>query len=203
MTEKTVELEIPLLLPSVQSDDDGCLARLETAMREHKGVLRAHLEREKTPIDLCLHYDPNLITLEQVKRVAERAGAQIVNRYHHAIIPIEGMDCSDCVTVMEHSVGRMRGVLTVNVNYAAQIMRVEYDRQQVNRPAIEKRVVSLGYAIQAEGIRSWYQQNRELLFSLLSGLLLLIGWLGETFFGLPSLLAWGFYVAAYIFGGWD
>ena len=143
MAEKTVELEIPLLLPGVQNDDDGCLARLESTVREHRGVIRAHLEREKTPIDLCLHYDPNVITIEQVKRLAERAGAQILNRYHHAIIPIEGMDCSDCVMVIEHSVGRIDGVLAVNVNYAAQIMGVEYDRQKVNRSVIEKRIRSL------------------------------------------------------------
>nr|MBI2905925.1 cadmium-translocating P-type ATPase [Chloroflexota bacterium] len=45
--------------------------------------------------------------------------------------------------------------------------------------------------------------NRELLFSLISGLLLLAGWAGETFFGLPLVAALGFYIAAYVFGGWD
>jgi hypothetical protein len=35
-------------------------------------------------------------------------------------------------------------------------------------------------------------------------LLLLIGWLGETFFGLPVIAATvRFYITAYIFGGWD
>ncbi|MFH1907809.1 MAG: cation-translocating P-type ATPase, partial [Chloroflexota bacterium] len=129
--------------------------------------------------------------------------AQIVNRYHHDVLTIEGMDCSDCSLVVEHSVGRMEGVLAVNVNYAAQKMRVEFDSQKIARGAIEKRVHSLGYSIPAIGLRSWYQENRELLFSLISGLLLLIGWVGETFFGLPFVVALGFYIAAYIFGGWD
>ena len=116
MTEKTIELEIPLLLPGVDAEDDLCLARLEAALQNQKGLHRAHLERGKRPVALCLHYDPDTLSLAEVKRLAERAGTGIVNRYHHALIPIEGMDCSDCVTVIEHSVARMEGVLAVSVN---------------------------------------------------------------------------------------
>jgi len=201
--EKTIELEIPLLLPDVKDEQDECLNRLEASLQNQKGILRAHLERDKSPVDLCLHYDPNQLTLEQVRRMAERAGAGIANRYHHLFTPIEGMDCSDCVTVIEHSLGRMDGVLAVNVNYAAASLRVEYDKHQIDRPAIEKRVQSLGYEIPAEGFRSWYKENREIVFSLTAGLLVLIGWLGQTFFGLPVIAATALYIAAYIFGGWD
>ena len=201
--EKTIELDIPLLLPDVADEKDECLNRLEQSFQNQKGILRAHLEREKSPVDLCLHYDPNLLNLEQVRRMAERAGAGIANRYHHLSTPIEGMDCSDCITVIEHSLGRMEGVLAVNVNYAAQNLRVEYDKQKIDRPAIEKRVRSLGYEIPVEGFRSWYKENRELVFSLMAGLLMLIGWLGQTFFGLPVIAATVLYITAYIFGGWD
>jgi len=201
--EKTVELEIPLLLPGVDDEKDECLARLESALQNQKGILRVHLEREKSPLNLCLHYDPNLLNLDQVRRLAERAGTGIANRYQHLSTPIEGMDCSDCVTVIEHGLGRMEGVLAVNVNYASAHMRVEYDKQKIDRPAIEKRIRSLGYEIPVDGLRSWYQENREVLFSLIAGLLVLVGWLGETFFGLPALAATALYITAYIFGGWD
>lgn len=203
MSEKTIELEIPLLLPDVKDEQDECLNRLETSVQNQKGILRAHLERDKSPVCLCLHYDPNLLGIEQVRRMAERAGAGIANRYHHLSTLIEGMDCSDCVTVIEHSVGRMDGVLAVNVNYAASNMRVEYDKHKIDRPVIEKRVRSLGYEIPEEGLRSWYKENRKLVFSLTAGLLVLIGWLGQTFFGLPVIAATVLYIAAYIFGGWD
>ena len=203
MPEKTIELDIPLLLPGVEDEKDECLNRLESSFQDQKGILRAHLERDKSPVDLCIHYDPNVLTLEQVRRMAERAGAGIANRYHHALIPIEGMDCSDCVTVIEHCLERMDGVLAVSVNYASENMRVEYDKQKIDRPAIEKRVRSLGYEVPVEGLRSWFKENRELLFSLMAGLLVLMGWLGQTFFGLPVAAATTLYIAAYIFGGWD
>ncbi|WP_345300832.1 heavy metal translocating P-type ATPase [Candidatus Villigracilis affinis] len=75
--------------------------------------------------------------------------------------------------------------------------------KKINRASIEKRVRSLGYEIPVEGLRSWYKENREIVFSLIAGLLLLIGWLGETFFGLPVAIATTLYITAYIFGGWD
>lgn len=64
----------------------------------------------------------------------------------------------------------------------------------------------------AESIRSRYNENRELIFSLLCGLCLLIGWTGEHFFGFPfpfeavyhiSAVSLFFYFAAYVFGGFD
>ena len=201
--EKTIDLEIPLIMPGVENDKDECLNRLETSFQSYKGIIRAHVERDKSPVDLCIHYDPNQLTLSDVKRLAERAGAQIINRFHHESIAVEGMDCSDCVTVIEHSVGRMDGVLSVSVNYPAEKMWIEYDNQKVNRAAIEKRVRSLGYEIPVEGLRSWYKENREIVFSLIAGLLVLTGWLGQTFFDLPVIAATALYIIAYIFGGWD
>ena len=201
--EKTIDLEIPLIMPGVENDKDECLNRLEESFRNYKGIIRAHVERDKVPVDLCIHYDPNQLTLSDVKRLAERAGAQIINRFHHESIAVEGMDCSDCVTVIEHSIGRMDGVLSVNVNYPAEKMWIEYDNQKVSRASIEKRVRSLGYEIPVEGLRSWYKENREIVFSLIAGLLVLIGWLGQTFFDLPAIAATALYITAYIFGGWD
>ncbi|HQU35936.1 MAG TPA: heavy metal translocating P-type ATPase [Anaerolineales bacterium] len=201
--EQTIDIDIPLLLPGVENEKDECLVRLEAALQGKKGIIRAHVERDKTPVDLCLHYDPNLLTLSDVKRLAELAGAQITNRFHHESIPIENMDCSDCSLVIEHSVGRMDGVLSVNVNYPTEKMWIEYDNHKITRAAIEKRVRSLGYQIPLNEFQARLQENRELLFSLLSGLFLLIGWLGDTFFGFPTFLSIGLFAVAYVLGGWD
>ncbi len=200
--EETIELEIPLLLPRVDDEKDQCLDRLERSLQTRKGILRAHLQREKSPVDLCLHYDPDLLDLQQVRRMAARAGAQISSRYQHLLLPIQGMDCSDCTVVLEHSLGRMPGILSVNVNYAAGTLRLEYDRQRIDRFVIEKRIRSLGYEIPLEGARSWYRQNRDLLFSLLTGVLVLAGWLGGAFWGLPVIATAAIHLAAYLLGGW-
>lgn len=93
--ENTLEIEIPLLLPGVQNERDACLQRLESTLQGRKGISRAHLLLDRTPAHLCLHYDPVQITIEDVRRLAARAGAEISNRYHHDMLRVEGMDCSD------------------------------------------------------------------------------------------------------------
>lgn len=203
MTESTLQLDLPVLLPGVADERDGCVERLNAQLAALKGIQKAHIERSNGQATVCLHYDPNLLSLEAVQRLAQRAGAQITNRFHHIHLSIEGLDCSDCVKVLEHGVGRLDGVLTVNVNYAAATMRVEYDGQQVNRSAIERRVRSLGYTIPAAGLQKWFQENRELIFSLSAGLLLLLGWIGGRFLGLPEQASLVLYIGAYILGGWD
>ena len=198
MSESTLQLEIPVLLPGVADERDSCVQRLNEQLAAQKGIRQAHVERMDGQATICLHYDPNMLSLEGVQRLAQRAGAQISDRFHHLHLPIAGMDCSDCVTVLEHSVGRLDGVLTVSVNYAAQSMRVEFDGQKASQATIERRVRSLGYTIPAEGLRSWLDENRELLFSGLAGLLVLIGWAGGRFLGLPQPISLALYIGAYI-----
>ena len=203
MNEKTLELEIQMLLPGVEDDRDGCIERLENALRNRKGILRAHMDLDKSPVALCLHYDPGIFSIADVKRLADKAGAGIVNRYHHELISVEGMDCSDCALVLEHSLKRMEGVLSANISYTAQSLHVEFDSHSSSRRAIEKRIMQLGYRVPSEGVRSWYEENRELLFSLLGGALLFVGWTGERFLGFPTLISLAFFLAAYVIAGFD
>ncbi len=118
-------------------------------------------------------------------------------------IQVEGMDCSDCATVIEHSVSRINGVVKASVSYPGQKMRVEYDSRKTNRSAIEKRVRSLGYDVPLNPSLSWFFIHREVIFSLLAGALLSAGWLGGRFLGMPAPVSIGFYLAAYGIGGWD
>ncbi|MEA5078931.1 MAG: heavy metal translocating P-type ATPase [Anaerolineaceae bacterium] len=201
--EKTVEIELPLVLPGIENEKDECLIRLENTLQGQKGILRSHFKNDKEPVELCLHYDPNQISLSEVKNIAIVSGSKIVNRYHHDALQIEGMDCSDCVVVLEHGLNRLAGVLSVKVNYAAEKMWVEYDSQKVGRAEIEKRIRSMGYSVQLNERQARLQENRELLFSVLSGLLVLLGWLGGKWLGFTESVSVAFFVSAYVFGGWD
>src|SRR4051794_40864611 len=49
----------------------------------------------------------------------------------------------------------------------------------------------------------WLQERWELALVALAGMLLAMGWVGETFLGLPAEAALVLYILAYISGGWD
>jgi Cd2+/Zn2+-exporting ATPase len=203
MEEKTLELEIPLLIPGLVNHQDNCLEKLENALQNQRGILRAHVENEQDPIILCLHYNPSLISIEDVRRIAGRAGGEISQRYRHEVIQIKDMDCSDCVVVLEHSLERIDGVLEVNASYTAQKVFIEFDSNRTTKSAIERRIQGLGYHIPQEGARKWYQENRSLIVSVLAGSALLLGWAGEQFLRFSPQISLVLYLASYVLAGWD
>ena len=114
MTDSTLRLDIPLLLPEVEDARDQCVIRLQEQLSHRKGVDQVHRDRENGQALLCIHYNPDLVSLSQVQRWAEQAGAHVTERYRHETMRITDMDCADCATSIEHVVGRQDGVLDVS-----------------------------------------------------------------------------------------
>jgi Cd2+/Zn2+-exporting ATPase len=199
----TVELDLDLLLPGVPDERDQCVARLQQRLVGTRGVSEAHIERGDGQARLCIHFDSTLLTLAAVQRVATRAGAQVSTRYRHDTLAIEGMDCSDCTLAIEHTLQRMPGVLTARVNYAAGTLRVEYDTTKASHGTIVGRVQGLGYRVPKPRVVAWLVDRRELLFTLLAGLLVVGGWSLGRFWGADRSLTTALFLAAYVAGGWD
>jgi len=197
-----IELDLELLLPGSPDERDQCRIRLQERLAGRRGVIKAHVEDKGGGPQLCIHYDPGLLTLATVRRLATDAGAEVSTRYRHERIPVEGMDCSDCTTAIEHSVRRLPGVLSATVNYAAAVLSVEYDGQAVDRGRIQSRLEGLGYSVPKAGAAAFFAEHRELIFALLAGVLTLGGWAAGRA-GADPLVASSLYVAAYLFGGWD
>lgn len=198
-----LQLEIPLLLPHIPDERDGCVARLQAALLARRGISQAHIVHEDGVARLCLHYDAELVSLAEVRDSAGEVGAELTSRYCHESLPIADMDCADCALVIEHSLGRLDGVLSAKVNYAAGRGWVEYDTATVTRRTILRRIEYLGYRVIEDREKTWWQRHYELALIGLAGLLLLIGWAGETYFDMPRWLAIGFFALAYIAGGYD
>ncbi|MGH7601594.1 MAG: heavy metal translocating P-type ATPase, partial [bacterium] len=198
-----LKLEIPILLPGVEDERDQSVERLLERVKSHRGIAQAHVDRKNGQACFCLHYDPNLVSLQQVQRWAEQAGAEVRERYKHESFRITDMDCGNCATSIEHILGRLNGMLNVSVNYAAEKMRAEYDASILHRAKIVQRVSALGYKVEEEERPNWFRQNWELVLALLSGFFLAVGFFGEKFFGLPRNAALASYILAYLTGGYD
>ncbi len=201
--EKTLQLNIPVVLPGVKDETDQCVQRLIERLQHHRGIHQVHIKKQNGEALLCLHYDPNLISLEKLRRLSRDVGADISHRFRHETLAIGGMDCADCALSIEHTLKRQPGILAVSVSYAAEKMRVEYDSTQISHRDIVRFVHRLGYRVIEETAVSWLQRHLELILSLASGLFLAIGYFGETFGLLTSTRALPLYVLAYMTGGYD
>lgn len=213
MTPQRTRIEIPILLPNVPDMRDACVARLEAVLGEQRGVVRAQtVAADGGEGALCLHYDPGLVTLAQVQRLARSAGADISDKFRHEVLAIRAVDGEDATRRIEADLKSLGGVMEASMNLPAQRVRVKYERDKVSIEQIIERLDELGYPAAETGAteraavpppKSWLGRNRELALSLVAGALLAFAWIGARWFGLPAGAAVAFYLASYAFGAWD
>jgi Cd2+/Zn2+-exporting ATPase len=218
MTDK-LRLELPVLLPEVPDSRDACVDRLESLIARHPGVMEVHLVQEDDGADaLCMHYNTETLTLAQLERLARAAGAEVTERYGHAVLPIRAVGAEDAAVRIEKSLLGIDGVLHASVSLPAQRARVEFERGRTSMDAIRAELARTGYASEEpvahqvgcchpkepvpEGA-GWYARNKELAWSLAAGLLLAVAFAGERWLGFAPAAAIGLYAASYAFGGWD
>lgn len=118
-----------------------------------------------------------------------------------AHLEVEGIDCSDCALVIEHRLSRLQGVQRVNVDYARQVVSVEFDTRKLNVNELANRISQMGYFPVDQGLRRWMKQNIHLMTSLLAGLILSLTWVSERFAGLPGWAAILLYAVVYVLSG--
>ena len=242
--QDSVRLDIPIILPGVQDQQDACVERLLRLILRQDGVRSAHVvnpgvvepghtlpapDAISTP-QLCLHYDPERLALSDVIALAKLAGAGVTERYDHATIRFRLIGAEDDGRRLEAGLRRMRGVTGASVNFAGQVARVEYDTRRTDLAMVTAGLRELGAEPEGERVRrpadavqgeaqsdqvhhaeatgdgdapaGWYTRNRELAWSIASGLLLTTGWLlGRA--GAAPWVSIALYIAAYVFGARD
>jgi len=217
MSEKSIELDIPLLLPEIEHQHDHCLADLQSTLIHHKGIYRAHI-KEGQPPRLCIHYDPNLISLAAVERIARDTGHAFTQRYRHERIPFNTPLSADAADILKQSLEKLPGMLHASVNAAAGLAFVAYDIEALDRETIKKLMHQQGYADASTEKTKAHEHDHgsapaflphalqaiwTYILVSLAGISFLIGWIGETFFGMQENIALFFYLVSYLAGGFD
>ena len=100
-----LRLAVPVLLPEVADARDACVARLAAILEGRRGVERVHVDVAGSL--LCLHYDPEQVTLADLERMAVAAGAELTSRFAHATIPVRMVGAEDVVFGSRRPFGRL------------------------------------------------------------------------------------------------
>lgn len=85
-----------------------------------------------------------------------------------SVFQVTGMWCASCGWLIEHALRRERGIVSADVLFASDLLRVVYCPQYVPSGTIERRVASIGYRVapftgETEPAR---RENRDLLLRL-------------------------------------
>lgn len=232
MTEK-LRLDIPMVLPEVTDVADACVARLTAELEGRPGIEEVHVvpAQDAEPARLCVHYDPDILSLARISDLATAAGARITDRFGHIRWNVDGIGHQRRARSISDQLMRVKGVVEAQAS-ASGSLRIEFDRTATSEAALRRSLEQLGVRERGsavarapglagrEGARDDHAghdhdegehghahggllgPNTELIFALGSGALLGIGFLLETLFVMPAWLPLAFYIGAYGLGGW-
>ena len=221
-----VQLDLPLLLPDVPDATDACVERLTSSLRDGPGVQRAHVVRASNgaPDRLCVHYDPDVISLPRIRQRARGLGAEITDQYGHLSWAVTGVTHPRRARTLAKRLRRLEGVVEAEASAAEQI-RVEYNRSVTDAGGIRDALRSMGLRVREDGIEAGdlagdeatapahdpeeghdhgglLGEKTELIFAITAGVCVALGF-GLSFVGSVSgWVPWGLYVGGYVFGGY-
>src|SRR5262245_45359407 len=115
--EKT-RIDLDIVLPDIPDERDECVQRIIASTESKKGIEKVHIVpgTETSKAKLCFHYNPDEISIEQVEKLAEQAGADITERYGHLLLEVKGIRHVRHARVIELNLKDARGIMSVSVS---------------------------------------------------------------------------------------
>ena len=123
-----LKLNLPVLLPDIPDVEDKCVTRLISILEGRNGIIRAHIKSNGEPTSqLCIHFDPDVITLHRIKNLARQAGAQLHDTFGHLLVEVEGIRHTRHARTITRRLQRLEGVVDAYAG-ATGWVRIEFNR---------------------------------------------------------------------------
>jgi Cd2+/Zn2+-exporting ATPase len=147
MTEKT-QFEIEFLLPDIHDETDHCVQRLSDLIEARKGVDQVHMETKNghPPKRLCVHFDPKVISVGELRQFAQQAGVELGQQYGHLLFQTRVVQ-ADRPETLSAKLKRILGVLDAGVSPDG-VVRIEFDRKITDRESVHRAIRSIGIRVQ-------------------------------------------------------
>ena len=72
------QLDLNTVLPEALDERDACVQRLTAGLQAREGILSAHVKQgEAAAAQLCVHFEPDVISLQRIRELALSLGARI------------------------------------------------------------------------------------------------------------------------------
>lgn len=198
----TTEVELPVVLPGIHHEDN-CVRRLVDELLDTAGISRAHVRGASAASAgiLCIHYDPEQISLQRVRELATSMGVGLGQQYGHLSVELGSAVHARKARMIAGQLLSLPGIIEATTSPAGGVS-IEYDRAKTSEAEVRLSLDALGVGKgapapykkpedQHEGHNHKEGQdhghshggilgaNSELIFSLACGLLLIVGFAVE------------------------
>lgn len=221
-----LRLDLPVLLPELPDEKDACVGRLVEELAGRQGVLDVHVipMSGDDPARLCLHYDPDALSVSRIREIAEAAGARLTKRFGHLLLKTDGVRYATRARTVSMNLQRLPGVIEAVATVGGPV-RVEFDRELTTETVIRQSLADQGLVVaepsppaakpvsdddhghgheddHEHGHGGPFGENSELIFAIACGVLLAGGFTFSFMSGLPAWLPLALYLGAYATGGY-
>src|SRR5690606_13990427 len=98
-----------------------------------EGIEKVHIasaKQDDTPL-LCFHYDPVVISMAHIRKLAKQAGASLTNEFGHTLLEVEGIRHARHARKIEKELKESNGVVEASVS-ASGIVRLEFIKAETS-----------------------------------------------------------------------
>ncbi|MFN3757058.1 MAG: HAD-IC family P-type ATPase, partial [Flavobacterium sp.] len=210
---KKLHIKIPLILPHLPDEKDLCIQRLIDTFKQEGGIEKIHVANEKNngEPELCFHYNPDIISIDRITFLAKQTGALLTEKIGHQLFEVSGIRHARHANQIEKILQSQKGILEASVA-STGIIRIEYDNDIIHKYAIveiiqkqklkiskpEKEVDDGKHKHEHIGV---FGEKTELIFAILSGAFLGIGFGLSFITTIPNYVSIILYICSYFFGG--
>ena len=198
-------------LPDTENARELCIARLSDRLEDEAGIERVHIhsDQKTEPDQLCIHYNPDRITLPRIRTLSSRLGAEFAERIRQVNWQIKDISHPRRARIVEQLIRDISGVLSVDCSSSGKI-QIVFDRSIINEHELSERIKAENLFLSSENEATPEKQAHhhgpeqgrlELILAILAGLFTAVGWSLETFTSTAPQLIIAIYSAGYICGG--
>ncbi|MBX3104048.1 MAG: heavy metal translocating P-type ATPase [Cryobacterium sp.] len=216
MTTET-QLDLKTVLPAALDESDACVRNLTRSLVGRDGIKSAHIEGGgDAEARLCVHFEPDVISLQRIREIVLSLGAHIERRFGHVTVGVTGVMRPARAEVLERRLRKLAGVVEAHVSPTGTV-RVEYEVGGTSEDAIFDALARFGTPRMARPVAAsepapgkggdhkhggFLGERSELIFAILCAVTLATGFLLGLNPVVPGAVSTGLYIAAYFFGGY-
>lgn len=136
---KKLQIQISVMLPEVPDEKDQCVDKLISRLQDTQGLEKVHVadETDNGVPQLCFHYDPEVISIDRIQKLAGQTGAEITEKFGHKLIEVEGIRHTRHARNVERNLRNKGGVLEASVSGSGMV-RLEFDTSKIDEAEILK-----------------------------------------------------------------
>ncbi|TXI24876.1 MAG: heavy metal translocating P-type ATPase [Roseateles sp.] len=145
-----LRLDLPLVLPDVHGSDDPCVRRLQEKLVGRPGIDEAHVAGvDEGKPQLCVHYDPDVISLGRLRELVQSAGVELTDRFAHLVARVGPPMHARFAQRIAEQLRALDGVLEAEVSPGG-VVRIEYERSAVDEAKLTERLAALGIVVDSK-----------------------------------------------------